>query len=174
MINEYLDITRIESGIQKARFSSVNIIHLLEQTLLLIEPLAARREIKFERRFAAESTVIFADAGMMAQALTNIVGNAVKYTADKTTIIVEVQIVEEQLKISVADEGYGISADQLPHIFEKFYRVPHRRKADVPGTGLGLALTREVIELHGGRVTAESKLNIGSIFTVYLPLAPRS
>jgi PAS domain S-box-containing protein len=174
MINEYLDITRLESGIQKARFGSIDIINLLEQTLLLVEPLAARREIKFERRFAADSTVIFADAGMMAQALTNIVGNAVKYTADKTTITIEVQISEEQLKIIVADEGFGISAEQLPHIFEKFYRVPHRRTTDVPGTGLGLALTREVIELHGGRIAVESKLNIGSIFTVYLPLMPKS
>jgi PAS domain S-box-containing protein len=174
MINEYLDITRIESGIQKARFGSTDIINLLEQTLLLVEPQAARREIIFERRFATDSTVIFADAGMMAQALTNIVGNAVKYTADKTTITVEVQISAEQLKISVTDEGFGISAEQLPHIFEKFYRVPHRRTADIPGTGLGLALTREVIELHGGRITVESELNIGSIFTVYLPLAPKS
>ena len=172
MINEYLDITRIESGIQKALFTNVNVTNLLEQTLFLLEPLAAQRDIKIICQFEVNLPMIFADAGMLAQALTNIVGNAIKYTAEKTKITVEVKKVGEQLKISVVDEGFGISEEQLPHIFEKFYRVPHRHTAGVPGTGLGLALTREIIELHGGRITVESKLNVGSTFTVYLPFAP--
>lgn len=172
MINEYLDITRIESGIQKALFANVNLASLLEQTLFLLEPLAAQRDIKIICRFDMNLPMIFADAGMLSQALTNIVGNAIKYTAEKTKITVEVETIGEQLKISVIDEGFGISAEQLPHIFEKFYRVPQRHTAGVPGTGLGLALTREIIELHGGRITVESKLNVGSTFTVYLPCAP--
>jgi signal transduction histidine kinase/CHASE2 domain-containing sensor protein len=171
MINEYLDITRIESGIQKALFANINVTNLLEQTLFLLEPLAARRDIKIICQFEVNLPMIFADAGMLSQALTNIVGNAIKYTAEKTKITVEVKTIGEQLKISVIDEGFGISAEQLPHIFEKFYRVPQRHTAGVPGTGLGLALTREIIELHGGSVTVESKLNVGSTFIVYLPLA---
>jgi signal transduction histidine kinase len=170
MINEYLDITRLESGIQKAHFTNVNITDLLEQTLLLLEPLAARREIKIARRFEPDPPLVFSDAGMLAQALTNVVGNAIKYSPRKTTITIETQTDDEMLKIDIADEGYGISEKQLPHIFEKFYRVPHRHTADVPGTGLGLALTRQIIELHGGRIEVESKLNAGSTFTVFLPL----
>lgn len=171
MINEYLDLTRLESGMQKAHFTNINITDLLEQTLLLLEPLAARREIKIMRLFEPNLPLVFADAGMLAQALTNIVGNAVKYSPQKTTITIETRMDEcEVLKISVADEGYGISEEQLPHIFEKFYRVPHRRTADVSGTGLGLALTRQIIELHGGRIEVESKLNAGSTFTIFLPL----
>lgn len=171
MINEYLDITRLESGIQKARFSGVNIVDLVERTLLILDALAGQKEIEIVRCFELGLPMISADAGMLAQALTNIVGNAVKYSPAKTKITVEIQTNLNRLQISVADEGYGISPEQLPHIFEKFYRIPHRQTTKISGTGLGLALTREIVELHGGRVTVESELNVGSTFTVYLPIA---
>jgi signal transduction histidine kinase len=171
MINEYLDITRLESGIQKARFSSVNVTDLVDRTLLVLDPLAAQKDIKIIRIFELGLPVVSADSGMLAQAMTNIVGNAIKYTAEKTKITVELKTIGDQLKISVIDEGCGISAEELPHIFEKFYRVPRRQSVETPGTGLGLALTREIVELHGGQITVESKPNIGSIFTVYLPFA---
>ncbi len=170
MVNEYLDITRLESGAQKARFASVDIDKLVEQTLLLLEPLAAKREIKFVRRFEAVQPNINADAELLARAITNIIANAIKYSPDKTSITVETQSDDKFLKIIVRDEGFGISAEQLPRIFEKFYRVPPRKQSsEVAGTGLGLALTQEIVELHGGRINVESKLNEGSTFTLFLP-----
>jgi len=172
MINEYLDITRLESGAQKANFTSVDIESLIERTLLLLEPLAAQREIKIVRPPVSNQTTICADTELLAQALTNIVANAIKYSPPKTTITVETRLAGEMLQISVADEGYGISAEQLPRIFDKFYRVPRRQNAEVSGTGLGLALAQQIAELHGGHITAESEPNKGSIFTIYLPLAP--
>ena len=173
MVNEYLDITRLESGAQKARFAPVNIDNLVEQTLLLLEPLAAKRGIKFVRRFENTQTNINADAELLARAMTNIVANAIKYSPDKTSIIIETQSDDKFFKIIVRDEGFGISAEQLPRIFEKFYRAPPRKQSsEVAGTGLGLALTQEIIELHGGRISVESELNKGSIFTIFLPFAP--
>lgn len=171
MINEYLDITRLESGIQKAHFGSVNVADLVERTLLILDSLAAKKDIKIVRIFELGLPVVSADSGMLAQAMTNIVGNAVKYSPPKTEITVEIQTNRNTLQISVTDEGYGISPEQLPHIFEKFYRVPHRQSAEVSGTGLGLSLTREIVELHGGRITVESEPNAGSTFTIYLPFA---
>jgi two-component system sensor histidine kinase ResE len=171
MINEYLDITRLESGIQKARFVNVNISDLVERTLLVLDALAAQKEIEIIRCFELGLPVISADAGMLAQAMTNIVGNAVQYSPPKTKITVDVQTHLNRLQISVRDEGYGISPEQLPHIFEKFYRVPHRQTTEISGTGLGLALTREIVELHGGRITVESQLNVGSTFTIFLPFS---
>ena len=173
MVNEYLDITRLESGAQKARFAPVNIDDLIEQTLLLLEPLAARREIKFVRRFEAIQPNIDADAELLTRSVTNIVANAIKYSPDKTSITAETRSDDKFLKIIVRDEGFGISADQLPRIFEKFYRVPPRKQSsEVAGTGLGLALTQEIVELHGGRIEVESELNKGSKFTIFLPFAP--
>jgi signal transduction histidine kinase/CHASE2 domain-containing sensor protein len=169
MINEYLDITRLESGIQKAHFSSVNVTDLVERALLILDSLAAKKDIKITRIFELGLPVISADSGMLAQAMTNIVGNAVKYSPSQTEITVEIQTNRNTLQISVMDEGYGISPEQLPHIFEKFYRVPHRQNVEVSGTGLGLSLTREIVELHGGYITVESEPNAGSTFTIYLP-----
>jgi signal transduction histidine kinase/CHASE2 domain-containing sensor protein len=173
MVNEYLDITRLESGAQKARFAPVNVDNLVEQTLLLLEPLAAKRGIKFVRRFENIQTNINADAELLARAMTNIVANAIKYSPDKTSITIETRSSDKFLEISVRDEGFGISAEQLPRIFEKFYRVPPRKQSsEVAGTGLGLALTQEIIELHGGRISVESELNKGSKFTILLPFSP--
>ena len=170
MVNEYLDITRLESGAQKARFAPVDAEAVVEQTLLLLEPLTAKRGIKIVRRYEATQPSINADAELLARAVTNIVANAIKYSPDKTTITIQTSDDNEELKIIVRDEGYGISAEQLPRIFEKFYRVPQKRAgAETAGTGLGLALTEEIIELHGGRIMAQSKLNKGSIFTIFLP-----
>jgi PAS domain S-box-containing protein len=173
MVNEYLDITRLESGAQKARFAPVDIDKLVEQTLLLLEPLAAKREIKFVRRFENVQPNLNADAELLARAITNIVANAIKYSPDKTSITIETRSRDKFLEIIVRDEGFGITAEQLPRIFEKFYRVPPRKQSsEVAGTGLGLALTQEIVELHGGQITVESELQKGSIFTIFLPFAP--
>ncbi len=173
MVNEYLDITRLESGAQKARFAPVNIDNLVEQTLLLLEPLAAGRGIKIVRRFAALPPNINADAELLARAVTNVVANAIKYSPDKTTVTIETSSDERELKIIVGDEGSGISAEHLPRIFEKFYRVPRRQSAaEVAGTGLGLALMREIVELHGGRINVASESPEGLLFTIILPFAP--
>ena len=169
MINEYLDITRLEAGAQKINFAPVNLEALLERTLLMLEPLAAQREIKITNLYLSDRTVIRADAERFAQMLTNIVGNAIKYSPAHSAITIETRTVENELQILVADQGDGISAEQLPHIFEKFYRVP-QRGATVTGTGLGLALAQEIAELHNGRITAESELGRGSIFTIHLSL----
>ena len=118
---------------------------------------------------------IKADVELLAQAITNIVANAIKYSPDKTSITIETSNRGETLKIIVRDEGFGISADQLPHIFEKFYRVPQRKQsAEVAGTGLGLALTQEIVELHGGHIAVKSEPNKGSTFTIFLPSTPSS
>jgi PAS domain S-box-containing protein len=171
MVNEYLDITRLESGAQKAHFASVDAEAVVEQTLLLLEPLAAARGIKIVRRYEAIQPSVSADAELLARAVTNIIANAVKYSPDKTAITIETSSDDRELKIIVRDEGCGISAEQLPRIFEKFYRASRRQTKDVAGTGLGLALTQEIVELHGGRVVVESEPDKGSTFTIFLPFA---
>lgn len=168
MINEYLDITRLEAGAQYMNLAPVNLESLIDRTLLMLGPLAARRDIKIVDRYFRSQTIVSADAGRLAQLLTNIFGNAVKYSAPNSSIIIETRTNNGMLEIIVLDEGCGISAEQLPHIFEKFYRVP-QRGVEVSGTGLGLALAQEIAALHGGRITAESELGRGSTFTIHLP-----
>ena len=171
MINEYLDISKLESGARPLRLTAIRIGSLIERVLLLLDPVAAQRQIKIVRQLAPNLPGLLADTDLITQALTNLIANAIKYSPVQTEITIAGHADEDALIIDVCDQGYGIPAPSLARIFEKFYRVPRVEDADVPGTGLGLALVREIVELHGGRVTVKSELGIGSTFSVRLPLA---
>jgi signal transduction histidine kinase/CHASE2 domain-containing sensor protein len=170
MISEYLDIAKLESGRRVLRLAPLAPAPLVQRVVLLLEPLAAQRNIRIVRDLATALPVIMADADLIAQALTNLIANAIKYSPSNTDIVITARVTLNTLLIGVKDQGYGIPADVLPHVFEKFYRVPRLEDADVPGTGLGLTLVREIVELHGGHVTVDSELGVGSSFSVSLPL----
>lgn len=171
MIDEYLDLTRLEAGAMSPRQAFLRVTTFLEQTLLLLDPVAAQRQIRVRRVFPEQLPVVWADADLLARAVTNLIANAIKYSPPHTEITVSAQADDQVLGISVADQGNGIAPEHLMRIFEKFYRIPRVEDADEPGTGLGLALVREIAESHGGRVTVESQLNLGSTFTIWLPLS---
>lgn len=170
MIGEYLDIAKLESGRRALRLAAVATASLIQRVVLLLEPLAAQRKIRIVRDLAPTLPVIMADADLLAQALTNLIANAIKYSPADTEILITARAGPNALLICIMDQGCGIPADVLPHVFEKFYRVPRLEDADVPGTGLGLTLVREIVELHGGHVTAQSQVGVGSSFAVSLPL----
>src|SRR5262252_3824 len=170
MIDDYLDLTRLESGAREPRLAWRKVESMIEQNLLLLDPVAARRGVTLVRKFAPDLPPIFADADLLARALTNLVANAIKYSPADTEVVVSAWAGEDNLFIVVADQGYGIPPEHQASVFEKFFRVPRVEDAETPGTGLGLALVREIAELHGGRVTLESEVGSGSIFTLRLPL----
>ena len=170
MIDDYLDLTRLESGARESRMAWRKVESLIEQNLLLLDPVAARRGVTLTRKFAPDLPPIFADADLLTRALTNLVANAIKYSPVDTEVVISAWAGEDNLFIVVADHGYGIPPEHLASIFEKFFRVPRVEDAETPGTGLGLALVREIAELHGGRVTVDSEVGAGSIFTLRLPL----
>ena len=170
MISEYLDIAKLESGRRVLRLAPLAPAPLVQRVVLLLEPLAAQHNIRIVRDLAVALPVIMADADLIAQALTNLIANAIKYSPSNTEILITARVALNTLLIVVKDQGYGIPPDVLRHIFEKFYRVPRLEDADVQGTGLGLTLVREIVELHGGHVTVESELGAGSSFSLSLPL----
>jgi len=172
MIDEYLDLTRLESGAVQPRFSFIRVQSLIEQNLLLLDPVAAQRRIGLKRAFAFDLPPLLADADLLARAITNLVANAIKYSPANTEVTVSARADGDTLLISVADQGYGVPAEHRARIFEKFYRVPRVEDADAPGAGLGLAMVREIAELHGGRVMVECETGAGSTFTLRLPLKP--
>jgi PAS domain S-box-containing protein len=170
MIDDYLDLTRLESGARAPRLDFHQVESLIEQNLLLLDPVADRRGVTLIRKFSPDLPPILADADLLARALTNLVANAIKYSPIDTDVLISAQAGEDSLFIAVADQGYGIPPEHQASVFEKFFRVPRLEDAETLGTGLGLALVREVAELHGGRVTVESETGAGSIFTLRLPL----
>ncbi|MGO9256565.1 MAG: CHASE2 domain-containing protein [Bryobacteraceae bacterium] len=171
MITQYLDITRLESGATVLRVSPVRIEALVERLLLLLEPVAAQRGIRLAKRFAPNLPPLVADADLLSRAIENLVSNAIKYSPSGTEVTIQVSAGEEALTVEVTDHGYGIPEADLARIFEKFYRVPRVQDAGTPGTGLGLALVREIAGLHGGSVSVKSEVNAGSTFTLRIPRA---
>jgi len=169
MITEYLDITRLESGATVLRPAPLRLELLLERVLLMLDPVAAQRKIRLVRRFDAGVPPLVADPDLLSRAVENLVSNAIKYSPPETEVSVSVSSGDAAVMISVADQGYGISGQDLNRIFDKFFRVPRVQDAGVPGTGLGLALVREIAELHGGSVSVVSKMNEGSTFMLRIP-----
>ncbi|MBP6821083.1 MAG: CHASE2 domain-containing protein [Acidobacteria bacterium] len=170
MIDEYLDLSRLESGARQLRLTPVRLNSLVEQNLLLMEPLAAQRRIKLTRQFAEDLPGILADEDLISRALTNLLANAIKYSPTETEVVVASKTDGKSVFVSVTDQGYGIAPELQARIFEKFYRVPRVEDADAPGAGLGLAMVREIAELHAGRVMVESESGSGSTFTLRLPI----
>jgi signal transduction histidine kinase/CHASE2 domain-containing sensor protein len=169
MISEYLDITRLESGATVLRRSAVRVEALVERALLMLDTLAAERGILLIRRFDPGLPPVLADADLLTRAIGNLVSNAVKYSPPKTQVVISARRAASGISIEVSDQGYGIPEGSVRRVFEKFYRVPRLQDVDVPGTGLGLALVREIAELHGGSVAVRSLMGTGSVFTVWIP-----
>ncbi len=170
MIEEYLDITRIEAGARRLHLTSVRVEKLLEGVLLTLRPVAAQRRISFISRIAPDLPALLVDSDLLTRAVTNLLSNAVKYSPAETEITIKAHADEQAFWIEIADQGYGIPTADRERIFEKFHRVARPEDADVRGTGLGLAFVREIAELHGGRITVESQVGSGSTFSLRLPL----
>lgn len=111
------------------------------------------------------------DPEYMKRAVFNLIDNALKYSNPPSPVVVNVRMNENCLEFSVTDQGYGIPAKDLPHIFDRFYRVDKARNSRIPGNGLGLAIVKEIIDAHGGQITAESEEGSGSTFTCRIPVA---
>ena len=170
LIDEYLDITKLESGARPLRLAPIRIESLVERALVLLDPVAGNREVTLYREFAAHLPPVLADADLLARAVTNLVANAIKYSPPGAKISVAANAGKDSLSIDVKDTGPGIPVEHLGRIFDKFYRVPRIEDAEVPGTGLGLAMVREIMEMHGGAVTVISVVGVGSTFKLRLPL----
>jgi signal transduction histidine kinase/CHASE2 domain-containing sensor protein len=179
IIDDYLNLTRLETGARPLRLESLEAPQLLDRVSLLLEPVAAQREIRIVRNFAPDLPAMTADADLIARAVTNLLANAVKFSPPRHDVIVKAFAESDFLRVDVKDHGCGIPPEAIPYIFEKFYRAPRPSLPslqplpdddDTPGAGLGLAFVRDIAQLHGGHVTVESEVGAGSVFTLRLPL----
>ena len=113
---------------------------------------------------------MFADPGKLAQVCYNIIENASKYTPDGGSITVRLRREGRDAVLDIADTGVGIPPEDVPHVFDRFYRVDKARSRDTGGTGLGLSIVQQIVRLHAGSVTVQSELGKGTTFTVQLPV----
>jgi two-component system phosphate regulon sensor histidine kinase PhoR len=168
LVINMLDIARIESGIDLQR-DPVNLADLLGRVVQDVRAQADARRLALSLDLpGGENIHVLGDTARLHQAFHNILDNALKYTQPGGSVVVELQAEEEQVVVTFRDTGMGISAEALPRIFEKFYRVHSDLTRDIDGNGLGLAAVKSIIEHHGGVVTAESVEGKGSSFMVRL------
>jgi len=170
LINDLLDISRVETG--RVRFEPVP-TQLGDIAKNVIDALAPNAESKHHTlTFSVDAGLpeIMADPDRLNQVFTNLIGNAINYTPEGGKINVDIYRVEGALRVDIKDSGIGIHAKDLAKVFERFYRADHPLVQESRGTGLGLPIVKMFVEMHGGRVWAQSQIGKGSTFTVLLPL----
>jgi len=168
-INRYLDLTRLESGAQRLRLSPLDCEELIADCIRKLFVFAAERSVRLRSQIESDLPALQADAQLLAQAISNLLSNAIKYSPPNTEVIVLAERRQNQLAISVRDQGFGIPPEAQERIFEKFFRLERDASSNVVGTGLGLSLVKEIVEQHGGQITVESAPGAGSTFTILLP-----
>jgi signal transduction histidine kinase len=173
LTSDILDLAKIESGHVRLRLETVNIVEVVHSVMRAMEPLAAKKAIRVKADLAAAGHVQ-ADAGKLRQMLLNLVSNAVKFTPDGGHVNIGARRLADKVEIWVSDDGIGIAEPDFEHLFEEFRQVDSDISREQQGTGLGLALTKRFVELHGGEIRLTSEVGKGSVFTLSLPLAARS
>ncbi len=165
LIDDLLDTVRLQAGKLSLDVKEVSVDTIIKQVEETFRPLAERRHVKLEVT-REESGVVRADPTRVSQIVGNLIGNAIKFTPEDGTIKLRAKPEDKQVVFEVADDGPGISADSIPHLFDSFWQA---RKDDRRGVGLGLAIVKELVEAHGGKIWVESKPDHGSKFSFSLP-----
>ena len=172
MINDLLDLERLESGEARFEFKETDLCVVVNYVLSIVEPLANEHGVQVE--IQCEPVSIWADQDRMVQMILNLVDNAIKYTSlkeigDKR---VKVRVTREgkHAIVAVSDTGPGIPKEALPRLFDRFYRVDKGRSRKMGGSGLGLSIVKSIVERHGGEISVNSEVGVGTTFIVKLPI----
>jgi PAS domain S-box-containing protein len=186
LIEDLLDISKIEARQVELDNAEFAMEELIEKAMNTLKVLADEHSISLRRISDPHLPQVYGDASRIEQVLTNLIGNAVKFTPDKGTITIEASRVRGTpggagedgggvVQVSVTDTGVGIPEDQVEHVFAKFYQAESSLSTKrQPGTGLGLAITKGIVEAHGGTISCESKIGVGSTFRFTLPIVDRT
>lgn len=171
LINDLLDLSRIEFGRLKMNRRALDLCSLVADTVTRLSPRAQTAQVGLSADLPAMLPSVSGDADRLAQVLTNLVENGIKYTPAGGTVTVSARRAGGLVEVAVRDTGIGIDRSDLPRVFERFFRVDRGRSRASGGSGLGLAIVKHIVEAHGGRVWAESEKGKGSVFWFSLPIA---
>ena len=169
VVGDLLTLVHIDSHKLKLRRERMVFSDTVRECVQRLTPLAQKRRQTITLRIE-DDCEMFADAGKLAQVCYNIIENASKYTPDGGSIDVHLRREGRDAVLDIADTGVGIPAEDVPHVFDRFYRVDKARSRDTGGTGLGLSIVQQIVRLHAGSVTVQSELGKGTTFTVQLPV----
>jgi signal transduction histidine kinase len=172
LVNNLLNVARLEHAPLEPVYRPVVLNELVSRATRRLQALAGEKHIALRTELPDEPVTIAGDADWLEQVVANLLDNAIKFTPPEGEVSVAVQVMPQEVDVTVRDSGIGIPAQELERVFDKFYRVPDQpSNAPRPrhGSGLGLYIVRRVVEAHGGRIHAESTPGVGSTFTISLP-----
>jgi two-component system sensor histidine kinase/response regulator len=168
LINTWLRAISVDVSSIRENFESISIPDVISKAVESVQPHAIRKDIEIKTSVPENLRTIFGDEGTLVEAVVNIAGNGVKYSRMGGSVSIEAKQQEENLLISIEDNGVGIANEDLPNLFEDFY-VGKSKTEGERRSGVGLAITRRIIEAHDGYISVESKLGKGSTFIIHLP-----
>jgi len=170
LINDLLDISKVESGKMELLLNEFSFPQLINSINTILKELAFKKKIAINTHIVPEISVINADETKVKQIMYNLLSNAIKFTPDGGKVDIQADIKDEQLRVSVTDTGIGIKPEDMDKLFKTFQQIDSEYTQKYGGTGLGLALTKKLVELHGGKIWAESEFGKRSTFTFTIPL----
>lgn len=168
LIDDLLDVSQIASERLKVQPQLVDAASICDDARLVLEPLMSQKAQHFECDISSRPLMVMADSGRVLQVLSNLIGNAHKFTPEGGRITVRIDAEAGSARFAIADTGPGISRQDLPHIFDRFWQARRVRRG---GVGLGLAISKGIIDAHGGKIWAESCAGVGTTFYFTLPAA---
>ncbi|MCB9144281.1 MAG: HAMP domain-containing histidine kinase [Anaerolineales bacterium] len=171
MVLDLLDLAKLDAGTADLKMAFMDVGTLLRAIAEKFLPQSQRAGVNIELDIAPNLPLLFADGDRMAQVFTNLVDNALKFTPQGGRVTLTASTVRDEFCITVTDTGMGISEEELPHVFQRFYQAdPARKGGETHGAGLGLAIAHEIVMAHGGRISVRSSKDSGTSFDVALPL----
>ena len=169
MVNDLLEINRMEAGRVAQKMETVKLSEIIQKIVDFAKPEVDKQNITITIKLPKDMPPIQADVKDMEKLFTNLINNAIKYNSENGSVTVEGGVDRSFLCIHIKDTGFGISPENLSKIFEDFYRVEDDKTKKITGTGLGLTISKKIVDSHFGRIEVQSQLNEGSTFSVYLP-----
>ena len=167
LIEDLFGFTKLNYGKIAMHVGQLDIVKLLSQLLEEAYPNFVEKNLSYDLQSNVPAKTISADGNLLARLFDNLIGNAIKYGADGKRVLVKIHAEDDTVTVSVTNYGYVIPADELPLLFNKFYRGEQSRSTTTGGSGLGLAIAKEIVDMHGGTISVSSDLN-GTVFTVKL------
>lgn len=173
LVNELLVLSNVSDAKTALHLSSFELDGLLEDVISTMSPHARVNDIGLENDFGSNLPIITADRDRVLQVLINLVDNAIKCNRPNGVVTVAAHSDGQEITLKVTDTGIGIPPLDLPRIFDRFFRVDKARSRVTGGTGLGLSIVKDIIEAHGGEIKVDSTVNVGTTFTIVLPVRTR-
>lgn len=169
LITDILDLAQMQIG-EGIHLTQTDLVQIVRKALQDFEILARDNRIELDFQTSASTVFIHADSHLFERVVDNLISNAIKYTPPHGQVTIRIQQTNQEVLLSVQDTGIGIPPEDLPHVFEAFYRVRKSSHRKATGSGLGLSIVATIVEQHNGLVQVESELEKGSLFTVVLPV----